>query len=126
MNEEIGIDALAPPWRVLLCVALPKTKPTADGFCPFRAQVGCEAWRVGMCVAWVVRALRMLVLGAVELQILSSGMVKTNSLNQFFVLIAQSDKAASPNHLSFCHNFQHAVRGGHIFNGSAFLKEITV
>ena len=42
MNEEIGIDALAPPWRVLLCVALPKTKPTADGFCPFRAQVSAK------------------------------------------------------------------------------------
>ena len=61
MNEELGIDALAPPWRVLLCVALPRAVPTADRFCPFRAQVGCEAWRVGMSVAWDVRALRMII-----------------------------------------------------------------
>ena len=61
MNEELGIDALAPPWRVLLCGALPMAKPTADRFCPFRAQVGCEAWRVGMCVAWAICTLKMII-----------------------------------------------------------------
>ena len=42
MNEELGIDAFAQPWRVLLCAALPRAVPMADGVCPFRAQVGAK------------------------------------------------------------------------------------
>ncbi len=41
-NEELGIDAFAQPWRVLLCGAVPRTEPSADGVYPFRAQYG--AW----------------------------------------------------------------------------------
>jgi hypothetical protein len=35
-------NAFAPPWRVLLCTALPRAVPTADGDCPFRAEVGAK------------------------------------------------------------------------------------
>ncbi|MEE0912735.1 MAG: hypothetical protein U0L67_09855 [Paludibacteraceae bacterium] len=35
-NEELGIDALAPPWRVLFCASMPRAVPTADGVCTFR------------------------------------------------------------------------------------------
>ncbi len=39
-NEELEIDAWGPLGRVLLCAALPRAVPTADGFCPFRVLVG--------------------------------------------------------------------------------------
>ena len=60
-NEELGINAVAPLGRVLLCATLPRTEPSADEFCPFRGQVGAKQGRVGMSVAWVVRALRMII-----------------------------------------------------------------
>ena len=37
-NEELGIDAFAPPWRVLFCASMPRAVPMADEFWPFRAQ----------------------------------------------------------------------------------------
>ena len=39
MNEELGINAVAPLGRVLLCTM---TEPTAEGFCPFRVLVGAN------------------------------------------------------------------------------------
>ena len=39
-NEELGINAVAPPAQVLLYAALLRAMPTADGVCPFRVLVG--------------------------------------------------------------------------------------
>ena len=41
-DEELGVNTFAPLGRVLLCAALPRAVPTADGVCPFRAQVGAK------------------------------------------------------------------------------------
>ena len=41
-NEELGINALAPLGRVLLCATLPRAVPTADGVCPFRVLVSAK------------------------------------------------------------------------------------
>ncbi len=41
-DEELGINAFAPLGRVLLCTALPRAVPTADGVCPFRVLVGAK------------------------------------------------------------------------------------
>ena len=35
-NEELGINAVAPLGRVLLCASLPRAELTADGFLPFQ------------------------------------------------------------------------------------------
>ena len=35
-DEELGIDAFALLGRVLLCAALPRALPMADGFLPFQ------------------------------------------------------------------------------------------
>ena len=57
-NEELGINAFAQPWRVLLCGgAVPRAVLTADGFCPFRGQVGalledCEYAWIGLLEHW--------------------------------------------------------------------------
>jgi hypothetical protein len=50
-NEELGINVVALPWRVLLCTALPRAVPTADEFFPFRAQYG--AWSGDWECAWI-------------------------------------------------------------------------
>ena len=69
MNEELGINALAPPAQVLLYAALPRTEPSADGFLPFQGVGLCTEKRLGICIALSVSILKMLILGAVRLQI---------------------------------------------------------
>ena len=54
-NEEL---ILLPRWgEFLLCAALPRAVPTADGFLPFQGVGGCAAGRLGMCIALIVSAL---------------------------------------------------------------------
>ena len=50
-NEELGINVVALPWRVLFCASLPRAVPTADGAWPFRALVG--AWSGDCECAWI-------------------------------------------------------------------------
>ena len=41
-NEELGINAVAPLGEFMLWVLMPRAVPTADGVCPFRAQVSAK------------------------------------------------------------------------------------
>jgi hypothetical protein len=46
MNEELGINAVAPLGRVyVVCMSLPRAVPTADGGCPFRVLVSAKQER---------------------------------------------------------------------------------
>lgn len=53
---------LLPRWgEFMLCGDIAEGGAHGRRVLPFQGVGGCEAWREGMCVAWVVRALRMII-----------------------------------------------------------------